>query len=216
MLTEDPTLHQNPGGSLLRNRTLLRKQTWSREQLFMDVSHNTVSRKYKDPCSTVSGPRNGVPCKFPFVYPDCSVCINCCSGGLTPKQYNKCGSDISGVWCYTKTYLNDSAIIGEWGYCDPSCNSEVHFNLASIENDDLWSEDIFRIQIYSSGHCHTYNPADSSFSGDRGSFYAKLGLHECIFIIIHFSFLGLNKERLRISFMNNIQNFRNVELQPYK
>ena len=118
---------------------------------------------------------HGVPCKFPFVYPDCSVCINCCSGGLTPKQYNKCGSDISGDWCYTRTYLNDSAIIGEWGYCDPSCNGEVHFNLASIENDDLWSEDIFRIQVYSSGHCHTYNPADLSFSGDRGSFYAKLG-----------------------------------------
>ena len=75
MFTEDPTLHQNPGVSLLWNRTLLRKQTWSREQLFMNVSHNTVNKKYKHSCTTVSGPHTGSPCKFPFVYPDCSVSI---------------------------------------------------------------------------------------------------------------------------------------------
>ena len=113
MLTEDPTLHQNPGGSLLRNRTLLRKQTWSREQLFMDVSHNTISRKYKDPCSTVSGPRNGVPCKFPFKY--------------NGKEYYKCTNmEIKGrqFQDYCATKLKNGNEIAGIGKCGPNCPRE--------------------------------------------------------------------------------------------
>ena len=70
----DPTLNSNPDDSYM-SRTSFRRQTWSREQLFMNVSHNTVNKKYKHSCTTVSGPHTGSPCKFPFVYPDCSVSI---------------------------------------------------------------------------------------------------------------------------------------------
>ena len=70
----DPTLNSNPDDSYM-SRTSFRRQTWSREELFMNVSHNTVNKKYKHSCTTVSGPHTGSPCKFPFVYPDCSVSI---------------------------------------------------------------------------------------------------------------------------------------------
>ena len=48
------------------------KRTFSRDELFMNVSHNTVDGTYKDPCTTVGGIRTGSPCTFPFVFPDCS------------------------------------------------------------------------------------------------------------------------------------------------
>ena len=81
-------------------------------------------------------------------------------------------------WCYTRKYLNDSAIIGQWGYCDHSCSGQrenaVH-NLASQEHSDLWSEGIFSLDESSSGHCHTYNPANDSLAGNLGQFIAFLG-----------------------------------------
>ena len=67
----------------------------------------------------------------------------------------------------------------QWGYCDPSCRTEnvddLHYNLASDYHSDLWSEDIFMLDTGSSGHCHTYNPVNQSFAGNRGQFYATLG-----------------------------------------
>ena len=84
-------------------------------------------------------------------------------------------------WCYTRKYLNESAILGEWGYCDPSCRSQDHkeksiYNLASKEHSYLWNEDIFMLESFSGGHCHTtYNRKNNSFAGNRGQFYAMLG-----------------------------------------
>ena len=70
--------------------------------------------------------------------------------------------------------------MGQWGYCDPSCrghhgvDTEQH-NLASQEHSDLWSEGIYSLDKSSSGHCHTYNPANSSVAGHLGQFHAFLG-----------------------------------------
>ena len=82
-------------------------------------------------------------------------------------------------FCYTRKYLNDSAIMGQWGYCDPSCrghgvHTEQH-NLASQAHSDLWNEGIYSLDKSSSGHCHTYNPANSSVAGHLGQFHAFLG-----------------------------------------
>ena len=53
------------------NKTAFRQFTLSREQLFMNVSHDTLTRKFKNPCTAVSGIGSGSPCIFPFKYPDC-------------------------------------------------------------------------------------------------------------------------------------------------
>ena len=80
-------------------------------------------------------------------------------------------------WCYTRKHLNDSAITGKWGYCDPSCQGQniedSKNNLAKMQHSDLWSEDIFL--LVDQGHCHTYNPSYKSYAGARGQFYAMLG-----------------------------------------
>ena len=82
--------------------------------------------------------------------------------------------------CYTRTHLNSSAILGMWGYCDPSCRGREHqqdasYNLASKVHNDMWSENIFSLNAMSSGHCHTYNPENRSFATNDGGFYAMLG-----------------------------------------
>ena len=53
------------------NKTAFRQFTMSREQLFMNVSHDTLTRKFKNPCTAVSGIGRGSPWIFPFKYPDC-------------------------------------------------------------------------------------------------------------------------------------------------
>ena len=102
---------------------------------------------------------------------------------MTPKLYEQCFStDVDWFsWCYTRTYLNDSGTTHQWGHCEPSCREEgiimkkTHHNLASKHHSQLWSEHIFNLDTFSNGHCHTYDPANSSFAGRRGQFYAMLG-----------------------------------------
>ena len=53
------------------NKTAFRQFTLSREQLFMNVSHDTLTKKFKFTCTTVGGLQSGSPCIFPFKYPDC-------------------------------------------------------------------------------------------------------------------------------------------------
>ena len=52
---------------------------------------------------------------------------------------------------------------------------KTHHNLASKHHSQLWSEHIVNLDTFSNGHCHTYDPANSSFAGRRGQFYAMLG-----------------------------------------
>ena len=62
------------------NRKTFLGRTWSRDQLFLNVSHNTVDETYKYPCNTVgrsrAGSLMGAPCSFPFRYPDCKELSN--------------------------------------------------------------------------------------------------------------------------------------------
>ena len=55
--------------------TLFREVTWSRDQLFKTVSHNTVDGTFKSPCTTSGGDVVGAPCMFPVLYPDCTECF---------------------------------------------------------------------------------------------------------------------------------------------
>ena len=57
------------------NRMQFREHTWSREELFLNVSHNTVDETYKFPCNAVDGPKMGAPCSFPALFPDCSESV---------------------------------------------------------------------------------------------------------------------------------------------
>ena len=69
--------------------------------------------------------------------------------------------------------------MGQWGYCDPSCRGQREnndkYNLASHDHNDRWTENIFSLDTGSSGHCHTYNPANDSLAGNLGQFTAFLG-----------------------------------------
>ena len=62
------------------NRKTFLERTWSRDQLFLNVSHNTVDETHKYPCNTVgrsrAGSLMGAPCSFPFRYPDCKEFSN--------------------------------------------------------------------------------------------------------------------------------------------
>ena len=84
-------------------------------------------------------------------------------------------------WCYTRKHLNNSAITGDWGYCNESCQISGYIdkyinNLAKQEYNDLWTEDIFMLSFQTSGHCHTYNPPTKSYAGNHEGFYAHLGI----------------------------------------
>ena len=100
------------------------------------------------------------------------------------SQWDQCqplkNTDGGKGWCYTRSFHNNSAIIGEWGYCDLRCKSQdqiedPHFNLASKKHNEMWNEDIFMLDTGSKGHCHTYNPSNKSFARNKGTFYAMLG-----------------------------------------
>ena len=104
-----------------------------------------------------------------------------------PKRFDQCVPTKDNIdnlyYCDTRTYLNGSAINGQWGYCDPNCKGEglehensVMYNLASKEHTNLWSEDIFTLETGYSGHCHTYNPANRSLGKAKGGLYAMLGI----------------------------------------
>ena len=56
------------------------------------------------------------------------------------------------------------------------------YNLANEEHSDLWKENIFMLKSLSSGHCHTYNPENYSLAGNRGQFYAMLGMKLSLFV----------------------------------
>ena len=180
-------------------------EKWSRDQFFDFVSHNTVDETFNFPCTTVGGPMAGAPCSLPFVYPDCSVTFihsldfrylirlkllmqlakksfHCNqNGSVLSKGYDQCVSSdkYEFGWCYTRTYLNDSSVLGKWGNCNTKCHVKLDqsiYNLASRAHEALWSESIFMLNYKYSGHCHTFDPVNSSYSGYRGQFYAMIGL----------------------------------------
>ena len=108
-----------------------------------------------------------------------------CYDNLTsaPVVYNECiSSGEDNPWCYTRTFPNNSHILGQYGDCGPGCgglNTSLGtgaWNLAGEQHGEMWGEGVYRLDEESSGHCHTFNPANISYSGYRGQFYALLGL----------------------------------------
>ena len=105
-------------------------RTFSRDHLVKFLSIKTVEGSNQYPCNAASGPRDGEPCSFPFIYPDCqqvqqvALCVS--EPGIAPVEYRGCYKEDSGNdWCYTRTYHNRSQIKGEWGYCSHHCTNQT-------------------------------------------------------------------------------------------
>jgi hypothetical protein len=84
------------------------------------------------------------------------------------------------AWCYTRTHLNRSGMVGFWGKCGPQCQGEMPLrgsahNLAGASFDDLWTTSVFDLKTWGSGICHTYNPLEKSMPGNAGLLYALIG-----------------------------------------
>ena len=103
------------------------KITLNRSELITFMNMNTVEGSNSFPCNTLTGFKPGAPCSFPFVFPDCKLAFKSglCKDNRTssPDSFERCrymSEDISA--CYTRTYLNTSAILGQWADCRPASN----------------------------------------------------------------------------------------------
>ena len=166
-------------------RHYFRERTFSRHRLLKFLTQRTIDAYHQFPCTTVGGPRSGTPCSFPFVYPDCHLAkksVRCKNNDTSaPVVYNSCiSSGEDNPWCYTRTFTNHSHILGQYGDCMKNCSSDARmdddqYNMVSDHYDSLWDEGIYRFDEEASGHCHTFNPVNISYSGSRGQLYALLG-----------------------------------------
>ena len=168
-------------------RKWFHNHTWNRSKVFNFLSHNTFTKPVQHPCNTVDGAKAGYPCTFPFYFPDCNLnkkSVLCKQNSrIKPKLYSECTTVGNSIrpWCSTRTYLNNSHIFGDFGYCSPNCTGGLlaikseEFNLASTAYDKLWEEGLYDLDMYGSGHCHTYNPEFTSLAGFKGQLYVLLG-----------------------------------------
>ena len=134
------------------------------EQIFF-FTHPGV-RNLIYPCTTTAGgPTPGKPCIFP-VYNGYDV-------------WTECGKwETTRLICFTKIseeqFRNGSHYIshtdnGNWGYCDPKCKGESpkpssEYNLAKSNYNDLWTSNIYDLNHWENGFCHTYDPPQKSTS----------------------------------------------------
>ena len=105
-ICKDEMFTSSPGGlfSHLHSRELpvqeaadwFRNNTLSRTELIKFVSVNTVEASNNYPCNAVSGSREGEPCSFPFLFPDCQLSKKSryCSEdlGRTSVLYHSCST----------------------------------------------------------------------------------------------------------------------------
>ena len=71
-----------------------------------------------------------------------------------------------GAWCSTKVWPNRTQVAADqnWGVCSPSCTgqsllSSSPHNLAAVAGVGAsWQSDMFDINSWQDGHCHTFNP----------------------------------------------------------
>ena len=179
---------------------------WSRKKVFNFFSHQNVIPNNSFPCNTVGGSKTGKPCSFPFIYQSIvdqswenssTENSNMTKPGETKTTFlyfDQCTplDDVT-PWCYTRTEVNLTYILGHWGYCHPDCKGEKavyesKFNLAMEEN--LWEMGLFDLSTWGSGVCHTYNPPRDVEPGVSGQLYTLLGDREKIFAPMRF--LGFN------------------------
>ena len=105
--------------------------TFTRSELVTFLNMNTQEGSNSFPCNTLTGLKPGAPCVFPFVYPDCKLALKTgkCKNIETnsPVVYEQCGTNDVTSTCYTRTYQNNSGILGHWGDCRPelNCTSSV-------------------------------------------------------------------------------------------
>ena len=149
-------------------RDLALNHTWGQDRVFTFLSQEKMAKK-RFPCETKRGGKPGKPCVFPFLYPDCNLQkkVTLCKQVPIPeiKKYTTCTNIATTTpWCATRTYMNMSYVVGHWGYCSPNCNGEVplsnqsNYNLAHSIYNNMWEEDIYNLETWGEGHCHTYNP----------------------------------------------------------
>ena len=105
--------------------------TFTRSELVTFLNMNTLEGSNSFPCNTLTGLKPGAPCTFPFVYPDCKLAFKSGLCKINPANYNatyvKCGVNDDTSTCFTRKYINNSAILGRWGDCRPgfNCSSSV-------------------------------------------------------------------------------------------
>ena len=148
------------------------KHTWDRQRTFTFLSHIVLGDRLPFPCLTTGGEKPGLPCVFPFVFQGRD-------GGIEERTQCTDTDDVKS-WCPTRTDENNTYISQTWGYCSQDCNGEVpaqdsKYNIASKEYSFLWEEDLYSLEEYGAGRCHTYNPESVSLTGFKGVMLAQLG-----------------------------------------
>ena len=127
----------------------------------------------------MNGPKAGLPCVFPFYYPDCSLmrkATECLSKATINRTlYTKCADNEDTPWCLTRTHWNNSHIIGN--FHGIILKNEIPKNVASSDFDNLWEEGLYDLNKFASGHFHTYNPGFSSLAGFKGQLFILLGMY---------------------------------------
>ena len=113
-------------------RNMFIEKTFSRSELIGFINMNTIQGVGVNnfPCNTVSGLKPGSPCSFPFLFPDCELSVKAKLCGRIPPQqpiwHERCTeADI----CFTRTYQNNSAMLGQWGDCNANCSSSVRWEI---------------------------------------------------------------------------------------
>ena len=159
---------------------------WTRKKVFSFFSHENVIANKSFPCNTVSGSKTGKPCSFPFIYQsivDRSSSPETNDTGSESRTtflyFEECTSlDDVTPWCYTRTEVNLSYILGHWGYCSPACKGEkaVYESLYNLAMEHkYWEMGLFDLSSWGSGVCHTYNPPQEVEPGVSGQLYTLLG-----------------------------------------
>ena len=117
--------------SVAEIRDKFQEKTFSRSELIGFINMNTIQGQGGQglnnfPCNTFSGLKPGAPCSFPFVFPDCGLSVKPKICGSIPRQqpvrHERCNEN---EICFSRTYENNSAMLGQWADCNPNCSSSV-------------------------------------------------------------------------------------------
>ena len=198
-------LNKNMSMGFTEIKNFAKTMYWTRRKVFTFFSHQNVVPNNSFPCNTVGGSKTGKPCSFPFIYKsvldDNANHTEDDTNTTDFKQktifhyFEKCSvlDDVK-PWCYTRTEVNLTYIVGHWGYCSPECSGEKpvygsKYNLALDEKQ--WEMGLYDLSSWGSGICHTYNPPRDVEPGVSGQLYALLGDREKSFEIARV-FMGFN------------------------
>ena len=105
---------------------------------------------------------------------------NCNPAKDTKIMYNCTLSRDSKPWCAVHKYQNDTEVQLHYGYCSQGCHGEIPTSsrpehLANPLFKTLWTTNIYDLDPWKAGVCHTYTPNETFHSGTKGQLYAFLG-----------------------------------------